>query len=72
MEGTFDVKRKLNSLSAIMGNTIFQKKGSIYIFKKSIQDQKQWLPMLFFFQVFGTLNHLSSPNNAAALQLISS
>lgn len=33
-QSIFDVKRKLGSLSAIMGNIIFQKKGSIYIFKK--------------------------------------
>lgn len=38
---TSDVKRKLGSLSAIMGTIIFQSKGSIYIFKRSCQDQKQ-------------------------------
>lgn len=35
------LKRRLGSLSAVMGNIIFQRRGSIYIFKKLIQDQKQ-------------------------------
>lgn len=43
------LKRKLGSLRAVMGNIIFQRKGTIYIFKKLIQDQKQWPPLLFFF-----------------------